>query len=111
MPESKSPIICVTCRRSFPDDLEPDDAPRYFAQDPLLPRSSDEDHFVNEATNILGFIETITHVTQHCTEAEQKHHKTILELLFQLSEEAKRRLALADDAMRERADRDREGRA
>jgi hypothetical protein len=105
MPESKSPIICVTCRRSFPDDLKADDSPRYFAQENLLPRSDEDISFVNEARTILGFIEAITFVTRHSTEAEQAHHEEIYDLLFQLSEEAHRRLRLADDAMRERAER------
>jgi hypothetical protein len=42
-----------------------------------------------------------SHVTRHSTEVEQEHYEDILDLLFQLSEEAKRRLRLADAAMRE----------
>jgi len=41
MAEAKSPIICVTCTRPFSDDLKADDAPRYFAQGPLLPKTDD----------------------------------------------------------------------
>jgi hypothetical protein len=78
-----------------------EDSPRYFAQEPLLPRSDEDISFTNEATTIISFIETVSHVTRHCTEAEQKHYEDILDLLFQLSEEAQRRLRLADAAMRE----------
>ena len=41
MAEAKSPIICVICTRPFLDDLKADDAPRYFAQGPLLPKTDD----------------------------------------------------------------------
>jgi hypothetical protein len=67
----------------------------------LLPRSDDDHAFSNEATVIISFIETITHVTRHSTEAEQEHYEDILDLIFQLSEEAKRRLELSRDAMGE----------
>jgi hypothetical protein len=106
MAESKSPIICVTCQRSFPDDLTADHAPRYFAQGPLLPRSDDDHDFKNEADNILSFIESVSYVTRYAEEVEDEHYKTILSLLLELSEEAKRRLALVDSAMREKWDRD-----
>jgi hypothetical protein len=106
MSDSKSPIICVTCQRSFPEDLKAEDSPRYFAQGPLLPRSDDDHDFKDEADNILSFIESISYVTRYATEVEEEHYKTILSLLLELSEEAKRRLALVDSAMRERWDRD-----
>jgi hypothetical protein len=106
MADSKSPIICVTCKRPFPDDLKADDSPRYFAQSPLLPRSDDDHDFKNEADNILSFIESVSYVTRYAEEVEDEHYKTILELLFQLSEEAKRRMDLVDSAMREKWQRD-----
>jgi hypothetical protein len=106
MAESKSPIICVTCQRSFPGDLKADDAPRYFAQGPLLPRSDDDHDFKDEATTILSYIEAVSYVTRFAPEVEEKHYETILELLLQLSEEAKRRLELVDYAMREKWNRD-----
>jgi hypothetical protein len=56
----KSPIICVTCKREFPDDLNQDNSPRYFAQGPLLPRSDDAHDFKDEATHIVRFIESVT---------------------------------------------------
>lgn len=106
MAELKSPIICVTCKRPFPDDLQVEDSPRYFAQENLLPRS-DEDHaFTNEATVILSYIESVTYVTRYATEVEDEHYKSILDLVLQLSEEAKRRLDLVDAAMREKWNRD-----
>ena len=108
MAESQSPIICVTCQRSLPDDLKADDAPRYFAQSPLLPRSDDAHDFKEEATQIVRFIESVTYVTRFCEEVEEEHYKTVLELLLQLSEEAKRRLDLCDTALRERWAREEE---
>jgi hypothetical protein len=36
MAESQSPIICVTCHREFPDDLDADNSPRYFAHEGAL---------------------------------------------------------------------------
>ena len=108
MAASQSPIICVTCTRPFPDDLKADDAPRYFAQSPLLPRSDDAHDFKDEAHQILRFIESVTYVTRYCEEVEEKHMTTILELLLQLSDEAHRRLELCDTAMRERYHREEE---
>jgi hypothetical protein len=106
MAESKSPIICVTCKREFPDDLKAEKSPRYFAQEPLLPRTDDDHDFKDEATTIVRFIESVSYVTRFATEVEEKHYATILELLMQLSEEAQRRLELCDAAMREKWNRD-----
>jgi hypothetical protein len=101
MADSQSPIICITCQRSFPDDLKVEDAPRYFVQESLLPRSDEDISFTNEALVILSYIETVSHVTRHAAELEEEHYNDILDRLFQLSEEAKRRLRLADAARRE----------
>ena len=101
MAESTSPIICVTCKRPFPDDLKAADSPRYFAQSPLLPRSDDAHDFKDEATQIVRFIESVTYVTRYSEEVEEEHYKTVLELVLQLSEEANRRLELCDAALRE----------
>jgi hypothetical protein len=107
MAESKSPIICGTCQRNLPEDLKEEDAPKYFAQENIFPRSDEDDAFSNEATRILSFIESVAYVTRYATEeVEHEHYETILDLLFQLSEEAKRRLELADYAMREKWNRD-----
>ena len=70
MAESTSPIICVICRRPFPDDLKADDSSRYFAQSPLLPRSDDAHDFKDEATLIVSFIESVTYVTRYSEEVE-----------------------------------------
>ena len=101
MAESKSPIICVTCQREFLDDLKADDAPRYFAQGPLLPRSDDAHDFKDEANTIVSYIESVSYVTRYSQEVEDERYKTILELLLHLSEEAQRRLELCDAALRE----------
>jgi hypothetical protein len=101
MAESKSPIICVTCKRPFPEDLKADDSPRYFAQSPLLPRSDDAHDFKDEADQIVRFIESVSYVTRFTEEIEDEHYKNIMELLMQLSEEAHRRLELCDAALRE----------
>jgi hypothetical protein len=89
----------------LPEDLKADDAPRYFAQEPLLPRSDDDHAFKNETQTIVEYIEAVSYVTRYATDIEDEHHKTILELVMQLSEEAKRRLELCDAALRENWDR------
>ena len=108
MAAKESPYICVTCQRPLPHDLKAEDAPRYFVQESLLPRSDEDISFTNEALVILSYIETVSHVTRHCKEAEQQHQDDIFDLLFQLAEEAKRRLRLADAAMRESYAREQE---
>jgi hypothetical protein len=86
MADSQSPIICVTCQRPFPDDLKKEDAPKYFAQENIFPRSDDDHAFSNEAATMVRYIESVTYVTRYATEVEQQHYETILELLYQLQQ-------------------------
>jgi hypothetical protein len=104
MADSHSPIICVTCQRPLPEDLKEDDAPRYFAQTDLLPTRDGDHNFVAEADNILRYIKvlsTIVWTGSDAADIESREYDTILELVAELSEEAGRRLRLADAAMRE----------
>ena len=108
MAESKSPIICVTCQRSFPDDLDADNSPRYFAQYGLLPKSDDAFDFASEVQNICRYMKAISDVMyfgdlQH---VEQRTYDTIFELMGQLSEEALRRTELTIEAARAVLDRE-----
>lgn len=108
MAESKSPIICVTCQREFPDDLKADDSPRYFAQYSLLPRTEDAFDFATEAQSICRYIKAIADVLsfgEH-KEVEQETYDTIFQLVGELSEEALRRAELTIEAARAVLDRE-----
>ena len=103
MSDSHSPFICVTCRRSFPDDLKAEDAPRYFAQDALLPRSDADLNFRDEADSILEFISVVAVLARYGdAELDDAQVKTLHALFLELSEEAQRRLALTAYAIHER---------
>jgi hypothetical protein len=103
MAESKSPIICVTCTRPFPDDLKQEDSPRYFAQYSLLPKSDDAFDFASEVQTLLRYMEAISSVWSHGDhkDVEQDTYDTIFEMMGQLSEEALRRVNLSLEASRE----------
>ena len=62
MADRESPIICVTCQREFPDDLNQDDSPRYFAQYGLLPKRDDAFDFASEVQNICRYMKAISGV-------------------------------------------------
>jgi hypothetical protein len=115
MAESKSPIICVTCQRSFPEDLKADDSPRYFAQSPLLPRRDDDQDFLTESVRITEFINAIGEALVFGKkEIEDDTYNTLFDLLTELSAEALRRMRLCRDAIDETWQRDhghKEGRA
>jgi hypothetical protein len=103
MAESKSPIICVTCQRSLPDDLKSEDAPKYFSQGPLLPRSDSAHAFGSEVGSICEYIKAIADVIRYDAdkEIEPDTYSTLFELVGELSEEAIRRQDLALEAMNE----------
>src|SRR5688500_15023370 len=63
MAESK--IICVTCQRDFPNDLDADKSPRYLCQGPLLPKSDDAFDFASEVQRMLWYIQAIAEVTRY----------------------------------------------
>jgi hypothetical protein len=107
MAEARSPIICVTCQRSFPDDLDAEKSPRYFAQYSLL-QADDAFDFASEVQNICRYIKAIADVLSYGDhkEVEQETYDTIFELVGQLSEEALRRVDLSLEAMREIAKRE-----
>jgi hypothetical protein len=62
MAEAKSPILCVMCQREFPGDLDAEQSPRYFAQNPLLPKTDDAYDFGCEVQRMLGHIKAIVDV-------------------------------------------------
>lgn len=103
MADAKSPIICVTCKREFPDDLKADDSPRYFAQYSLLPKSDEAFEFTSEAQNILRYMKAISSVWafDNHKHVENDTYDTLFELMEGLSEEALRRVELSLDAYRE----------
>jgi hypothetical protein len=103
MAASQSPIICVTCEREFPDDLKPDDSPRYFVQGPLLPRTDDMYDFGCEVQRMCGYIKAIADVLRYGDnkEVQPETYDTIFELVGELSEETLRRLNLSLEAGRE----------
>jgi hypothetical protein len=103
MAESKSPIICVTCQREFPDDLDAEKSPRYFAQYSLLPKADDAFDFASEVQTLCRYIKAISDVMSYGDhkEVEQGTYDTIFELVGQLSEEALRRVDLSLEAARE----------
>jgi hypothetical protein len=102
MAESKSPIICVTCKTPLPDGITVDDAPRYFCQTDLLPTRDGEGNWMVEAENILRFIKVVSTITwtgSKEADIEAREYNTILELIAELADEAGRRLTLAQEAM------------
>lgn len=102
MAEAKSPVICVTCKRPFPEGLKADDSPRYFAQYGLLPRSDDGENFSYEAQTILRYIRVLSAVLWQDTEnMEEWKANDLLELIQQLAEEADRRTELCREALAE----------
>jgi hypothetical protein len=111
MAESKSPIICVTCQRPFPDDLKAEDSPRYFAQYSLLPKRDEAFEFASEVQTLCGYIKAIADALRYGDhkEVDQDTYDTIFELVGQLSEEALRRVDLSLDAYREIEQREIEG--
>jgi hypothetical protein len=98
----KSPIICVTCHREFPDDLDADKSPRYFAQYSLLPKRADAVDFASEVQTLCRYMKAISDVMAYGDhkEVEQGTYDTIFELMGQLSEEALRRVDLSLEAYR-----------
>jgi hypothetical protein len=108
MSDSQSPVICVTCKRPLPPSILHDDSPRYFAQLPLMPQSDSAHDFTGEARQINGYIKAVSYVLHYAEEAEipDEIYREIFALIEQLSEEADRRLNLADEAMREIWQRD-----
>lgn len=103
MSESQSPIICVTCRREFPDDLDAEKSPRYVAQYSLLPKRDEVFEFASEVQTLCRYIKAISDVMHYGDnkEIEEDTYDTIFELTGQLSEEALRRVDLSLDAYRE----------
>jgi hypothetical protein len=102
MSESKSPVICITCHRPLPPGTEPDDAPRYFAQSPLLPQSDSAYDFASEAAIINRYIKAISYVIHYKgEEIPEDIYDDVFGLIAQLAEEADRRLTLAHEAMNE----------
>jgi hypothetical protein len=103
MADSKSPIICVTCQRALPDDLNADDSPRYFAQSPLLPRRDDDYDFLTESVRITEFINAIGEALVFSEkEISDETYNSLFDLITELSAEALRRMKLARDAIEER---------
>jgi hypothetical protein len=98
-----SPIICVTCQRSFPDDLDAEKSPRYFAQYSLLPKADDAFDFASEVQSLCRYIKAIADVMSYGDhkEVDQRTYDTIFELVGQLSEEALHRVDLSLEASRE----------
>lgn len=103
MADAHARIICVTCQREFPDDLNPDDSPRYFAQAPLLPKTDDAYDFGCEVQRMCGYIKAIADVLSYGDNKEvaPETYDTIFQLVGDLSREALRRLDLSLEAMRE----------
>ena len=100
MAESQSPILCVTCQRSFPDDLKADDAPKYFCQGPLLPQSDSAHDFASEVQRMLWYIKAISEALRYGDnkDLEEDTYNNIFELVGEISEEALRRLNLSFEA-------------
>lgn len=102
MSESKSPVICVTCKRPFPPGITSEDSPRYFAQSPLLPKSDDPHDFATEAQTIVGYVKAVANVVAYTNkEISFRDYDTLMNLIGDLSDEAERRLQLSLDAMYE----------
>src|SRR5215207_1398725 len=97
MSEKDSGHICVTCQRPFPDDLKQEDAPKYFGQFPLMPKTDAVHDFGSEARQICEYIKAISEVMRYGEdkEIEERTYDTIFELVGELSEEAIRRQDLA----------------
>jgi hypothetical protein len=97
MAESQSPIICVTCHREFPDDLDAEKSPRYFVQSPLLPKTDDAYDFGCEVQRMLGYIKAISDALRYGDnkEVQPETYDTIFELVGEISEEALRRLRIS----------------
>jgi len=72
MSEKDSGHICVTCQRPFPDDLKVDDAPKYFGQLPLMPRTDAAHDFGSEARQICEYIKAISEVMRYGEDKEIK---------------------------------------
>jgi hypothetical protein len=110
MAEATSPIICVTCQHEFPDDLEAENSPRYFAQGPLLPKTDDAYDFGCEVQRMCGYIKAVSDVLRYGEhkEVQPETYDSIFELVGELSEEALRRLDLSLEAIREIEKRGRE---
>jgi hypothetical protein len=107
MSESQSPIICVTCRRPFPDDLTSEDAPKYFAQSPLMPKSDSAHDFVSEARMISWYIKAVSYVFHYKgEEVPEEISEEIFALLEELAREQDRRLDLAHEGINETWRRD-----
>jgi hypothetical protein len=84
MSEEKSAVICVTCQRSFPDDLDPKKSPRYFAQYSLLPKTDDAFDFASETQTICEYLKAVADVMRYSDYKDvedktrmmhQEHHK------------------------------------
>ena len=102
MAVSQSPIICVTCKRPFPDDLKAEDSPRYFAQYELLPKSDSDHAFATEARNITEFISAVGEAMRYSDkEIEHETYNALFDLITELSNETMRRLTLSLDATSE----------
>lgn len=108
MADSQSPIICVTCHREFPDDLEAEKSPRYFGQYSLLPKRDDAFDFASEVQNLCRYSKAISDVMSYGdhTDIEQNTYNTLFQLVGQLSEEALRHTELTIEAARVVADRE-----
>jgi hypothetical protein len=89
MAESKSPIICVTCKREFHDDLDADNYPRYVAQYSRLPKRDEAFEFASEVQTLCRYIKAISDVMHYGDnkEIEEDTYDTIFELVGELSEE------------------------
>ena len=110
MAESKSPTICVTCARSFPDDLDADKSPRYFAQYSLLSKADEAFECASEVQSLCRYIKAISDVLGYGghKEVEQATYDTIFELVGELSDEALRRVNLSLEASRLKEEREME---
>lgn len=91
MTESKSPVICVTCHRPFAPGLKEEEAPSYFAQYYTFPSSDAVDGFANEVKTLLEYIETLSHIARWEDKVEDHRRNNLLELIHDLTEEARRR--------------------
>jgi hypothetical protein len=98
-----SPYICITCQRPFPDDLKQEDAPKYFAQYPIMPKTDSGDEFGNEVRILNEYITAICDVLKYGEHKDIEPHtyQGIFQLVGELSEEAKRRQLLSLEAMDE----------
>src|SRR5262245_29875544 len=103
MSDSQSPVICVTCQRPLPLGTKREDAPKYFAQGPLLPQSDSADDFAGEARPINSYIKAVSYVLRYSEDKDipEEIYREIFALIEELTSEAERRLALAHEAMHE----------